>query len=80
MPSGRLAPLASGTLLPAGVVVRPALGGPDLVGGSVDEVVIDGDPATVVRVANVGDGAVTVSVTDAFGNVGSVDVDAVVVP
>ena len=80
VPSGRLAPLASGTLLPAGVVVRPALGGPDLVGGSVDEVVIDGDPATVVRVANVGDGAVTVSVTDAFGNVGSVDVDAVVIP
>lgn len=80
VPSGRLAPLPGGSLLPAGVVVRPVAGGADVVGVSVDEVVIGADPATVVRVPAIGDGAVTVEVTDIVGNVGSVAVDAVVVP
>ena len=80
MPSGRLAPLPSGSLLPAGVVVRSVGGGADVIGVSVDEVVIGADPATVVRVPAIGDGAITVEVTDVFGNVGTVNVDAVVAP
>jgi hypothetical protein len=80
VPSGRLAPLPSGSLLPAGVVVRPVGGGADVVGVSVDELVIGADPATVVRVPAIGDGAVTVEVTDNVGNVGTVSVDALVAP
>jgi hypothetical protein len=55
-------------------------GGADVIGVSVDEVVIGADPATVVRVPAIGDGAITVEVTDVFGNVGTVNVDAVVAP
>lgn len=72
--SGRLAPLAEGSLLPA--AVRVTGDGVDLTAASVIEEPLDGDPATVARVTGVGAGALTVTVTDVVGNVGTVEVPA----
>jgi hypothetical protein len=74
--------VTSGRIAPIPVVALPASGvrvtgeGVDVVAESIIEEVVDGDPATLARVPGVGSGAVVVEVTDAFGNVGRVEMGA----
>ncbi|MDP2339849.1 MAG: hypothetical protein Q8O67_02740 [Deltaproteobacteria bacterium] len=73
VPSGQLAPLPAGSLLPAAVVVR----GSALAAATVVEAVVEGLPVTEARITGVAPEAFVVDVTDVNGNSGSVDVGAV---